>query len=482
MNTDSVSSSRRLRACCARSGANGVCPHRERGETTRVGGDALRLFLERARQRAAQRHRQRVAQLEFQYLHQLQGCSTLPGASTPRPQQKEEEGKSPAAARDTRGTSRGSSRVDCLSSTGADDADVIEIELEDSDGDENGEYIKGVETGTRLVACGFASTSSTGATTCYTSTSGKKTTPPHFMPASFTPQSESNSQGLSPEVYTPFASAPEETLDHHAVSAIKESITMKYDNVATPNVEGGAVDAFVGDSVKNICAGGAAAQPEPVLPTFGECDDQQQVTRCLMHVFANHLDAEASQVVHDHSQSPTAKELLDPELEEYFAWEAAKPLKRRESVQAGLNCVSYLAKIYAAAQPELCSSALFDAPGKKLAKPLMPECSPSRYIQWIASEVDCYEDLLLHLTPASREAERRVVEGVCETVLNDYITRCVVDCILHSCDAAASFCSREKEKQPNEAYGGNANRIEGGGGVHGRGGSPHSKPPRVTHL
>ncbi|RNF09173.1 hypothetical protein TraAM80_02318 [Trypanosoma rangeli] len=474
MNTDSACSSRRLRACCAGNGANGVGPHRDRGETTRVGDDALRLFLERSRQRAAQ--------LEFRYLHQLQGCSTLPGASTPRPQPKEEDEKGPAAARGTRGTSRGSPRVDYLSLMAADDADVIEIQLEDSDDDDNVECMNGVDTEERLMSCRFASTSSTAATTCFTSTAGKKT-PPHFVPASFTPQSESNSQGLSPEVYTPFASAPEEVLDRHAVSAIKESITMKYDNVATPNVEGEAVDAFMGNSAKNICAGEVAAQPETVLPTFGECDDQQQVMRCLMHAFANHLDSEASQVVHDHSQSPTAKELLDPELEEYIAWEAAKPLKRRESLQAGLNCVSYLAKIYAAAQPELCSSALFDAPGKKLAEPLMPECPPSRYIQWIASEVDCYEDLLLHLTPASREAERRVVEGVCETVLNDYITRCVVDCILHSCNAAASFWSQDKEKQPNQAHGGNAKSGEGGGGVHERGGgSPHSKSSRVTYL
>ncbi|RNF26787.1 uncharacterized protein Tco025E_01022 [Trypanosoma conorhini] len=452
MDTDFAWSPRRARERRVGSGASGVGPPCGRGQAE-AGDDALRLFLERARQRAAQRHMQRTARLESRYLRQLQLRLTLP------PQQKkeeEEEEEGPAAARETRSSSS-SPPCYCRGPMSPKEADVIEIELDESDENEDVEEMQKSAEATMLVSCGVAVPPSSAAAAAFTSTVGEKPTTPHSFPASFTPQSESNSQGLSPEVDTPFALASDETPNGHAVAAAKADFTIKYDNlddtdaavcatatstlaVATFNSEKQPIDKFWGNSVKDRCAGKTALQSEPFSRTVGECDDEQQVRRCLMHVFGNHLGAEASQVEHEASPSASAKGLglLDPELEEFLAWEEAKPLKRRESLQAGLKRGSFLAKVYAAAQPELDSSALFDAPGRKPAEPLVPECPASRYIQWIAGDLDCYEDLLLRLTPASQAAERAVVEGVCETVLNDYIAECVVDCLLHSCDATAS--------------------------------------------
>ncbi|EAN83952.1 hypothetical protein C3747_211g40 [Trypanosoma cruzi] len=394
----------------------------------RVDPDALRLFLEHARQEAAERHQRRVSQVESQYLRHLQRCSTLPGASMSRLQGE----KGDAAP--------------------VDDGEIIEIELEESDeNNDDAEDRKNDEESKSWASCGFTSNFFTATTTDFTRALGKTSATQHLSPAPSTPQSQSNSQGISPEVYTPLISTPEEVSSTNATSAAKVSSLMRHDgandtdaevwraNAAPnsaamfPNYGRGPEDYFGGMSVQKLCAENVAAQQARSLHTVDECGDQHDATRCLMHAFGRHLDVEFQQVEHDAPCSPPAGVSLEPELEEFLAWQAAKPLRRRERLQGALNCGSHLAKVYAAVYPELLSSALFDAPGKKLAEPLTPESPASRYIQWIASDVDCYEDLLLHLTSASKEVEQTLLEGVCEAALNAYITECVVDRILHNC-------------------------------------------------
>ncbi|EKF31479.1 hypothetical protein MOQ_004681 [Trypanosoma cruzi marinkellei] len=405
-----------------------ACSSGREARDERVDPDALRLFLERARQEAAERHQRRVSQVESQYLRHLQRCSTLPGASMPRPQREKGD------------------------AVPVDDGEVIEIELEESDDNNDGaENRENDKESKSWVSCGFNSNFSTANTTGFTRAFGKTSVPQHLSPAPSTPQSQSNSPGISPEVYTPFISTPEEFSSSHANSAAKVSCLVKHDGAddtvaevwhanATPNSAATIpnygrepVDYFGGVSVQKLCAENAAAQQARSLHTVDECGDQHDATRCLMYAFGRHLDVEFQQAEQDAPCSPPAGVPLEQELEEFLAWQAAKPLRRRERLQVALNCGSHLAKVYAAAHPELLSSALFDAPGKKLAEPLTPESPASRYIQWIASDVDCYEDLLLHLTSASKEVEQTLLEGVCEAALNAYINECVVDCILHNC-------------------------------------------------
>ncbi|KEG09526.1 hypothetical protein DQ04_05081040 [Trypanosoma grayi] len=356
--------------------------------------EALQLFLERSRENAARSHEKRLALLESQYAARLQSCSRTSGRSAWRRREAPT-----ATATDT----QPSTHISRSPSLAAVAAGVIEIEVDESDGDEPAEGVGPFP----LHSKGIPPMSSTT--------------------SSFTPQSHCESQGISPEVCTPFSPPVEQpSLPVVCAEEVHTVASASSDSVWA----GPASNAY-----SPLCRGPHEENAATAQHVLDEYNEQQDVTRCLMQFFVNHLDAEVSRGTREDAPllpSPHASRPLEPELQEFLAWEAAKADRRRECLRAAPTSTSCVAKAYAAAQPEVCWSSLFERSDNTTAMPLTPASPPVRFIEWIASEVDCYEDLLLQLTPASEEAGRWVVDAACGTVLDNYIAEFIVDCILQN--------------------------------------------------
>ncbi|ORC92380.1 uncharacterized protein TM35_000031330 [Trypanosoma theileri] len=436
--------------------AHGVVPEvREDSRSESINGkafhndliklDIMREFLEKSREKAAQHHEDRISLLESQYLLRLQKSSKLHTPSL--------DHRLAVGVETQNGSIESPPKSSTSNNTSAITANVsvVEIELDESDEEEPPEKKHAM---------------------LWRQQQHQK----HSNTLSSSPQSRTDSDGISPEMCTPF-SPQAVTSSRSPTTSLEEVHIMKYGNSKNNktnnnnknNKNGGScsveetpvvnpnktplsgkidkVDMNISNSSENMVSrlsyrSYQTTQDEMIFNSEEEeeKEKEQNVTRSLMQSFGNHINELTPQkssntppllstpLLLSHSVDPQ----IEPELQEFLLWQSEKSVKRRESLQMANNNRSKVAKVYAAASTELRWPSLFDDSSKKtpVKPPLTPESSPSRFISWIADEVDCYEDLLLHLTPTAEEVERWVVDAVVDVVINKFTTECVVDFIL----------------------------------------------------
>ncbi|EAN78947.1 hypothetical protein, conserved [Trypanosoma brucei brucei TREU927] len=370
------------------------------GSEEAVLSDKLLLFLQQSRERTSHNHAARISLLESQYTQSLHGLSGARGSSTLFTEASLNARKGGRHGRDPAGI--------------VDKEIVIEVDMSESEDEVSSQPI---ETNHRAqqrehAATQFSSVRLTASSCRVTATAAA---------TDLSPQSLSESYGVSPEVRTPISPFIEKMHYREVLCAPelpqgpekRNKTTTHY--TATELSLGRAqagVRANVGRGMVSSLPPCAAARNEVSVSLERAINEARDKHNWSESTTANVMsrgtttappmlprtNAVTSKVDDEVQHSPLFPH--EPEIEEFLAWEAAKPAELLKCLRAGFSNHCPIATAYAAVRPEvhwlslLCNSES-DVKSEAKGSPLRPDSAPSRFIEWIASDVDCYEGLLL---------------------------------------------------------------------------------------
>nr|CCC94586.1 conserved hypothetical protein [Trypanosoma congolense IL3000] len=360
----------------------------------------LMLFLQQSRNQAAQNHAMRMSLLESQYSRRLREVTAVRHVTSPlpcTPPEQPEVGRCAPTSCDAVGT------------------DVV-IEVDMSETDEEG------PSSSVVMGSGELRRQRVSQHISYDN-SGAERGPAGTTVASFSPQSPSASYDISPETRTPISPTTERKSPEKAMTT-SDSVSTTMRGRSEVKYCGAAEALLKSSQViprRNVLTNRASVFPSrgtdrggvsvSLMSAINNASEEAMRHR-LMAPNTQRRDAARHQSVARSPGSPrprvdascpSSPTPLDPELMEFLVWEATRPEEYRRSLQAGLNRLCPIARAYAAARPEAgwlshTDGEAIPVANERCRSPLHPGSTPSRFVEWIASDIDCYEDLLLEQT------------------------------------------------------------------------------------